>query len=103
MAKQTSSAVRQKLGFSNPRRPPRRCNVNQSGECVGGSGQALKFLPDQYLHCKPIMLSESAHALMLAVNVPEESKADQELMIVDAGAIKNATAKFATTMSRHRL
>jgi catalase len=75
------------------------------GETLAASGQTLEFLKDQYRHCKPILLFDSASALLDKAGIPPalpSGEPDPGLLRFknsDSGA---ATAAFVAALTKHR-
>jgi catalase len=75
------------------------------GETLSASGQALEFLKDQYRHCKPILLVDSASVLLDKAGIPQalaSGDPDPGLMRAEDSGLGEAVAAFVAALTKHR-
>jgi catalase len=72
---------------------------------LGGSGQALEFLRDQYRHCKPILALGSAESLLDKAGLPRvlpTGEPDNGLIFASEKNMEKGLATFIKALSAHR-
>jgi catalase len=64
-------------------------------------GHAVEFVRDAYRHCKAILASSGATALLEKAGIPTD-KDDDGLIVAEAGKVPAATKAFVAAIARHR-
>jgi catalase len=78
--------------------------VPANDAALGGYGQVLEFLKDQYRHCKPMLFLGAPSASMQACQLPAtlpDGNVDAGLVSASSGTV-DAIAAFITALGAHR-
>jgi catalase len=77
----------------------------RAAEALSQSGHAMEFLKDQYRHCKTILVSGAAGALLRKAGIPPalpSGKPDAGLLQFSAANLTAAISAFIEAVARHR-